>query len=215
MINKHVESISNVASNRTVYNNRLDKEVTAVRYLNCTKREAYRSFKGNKEIGFTSFCKYMDKIYKKPHRITDICKYCEYGLEVKKRLTALCKEQNYNQEEYDDKEDYKYCLNSKKMLEYFNNLEKTSKTVITIDYIKELFAIQFHRKIAKIQREAYNNMRNDLIQMNDTILIEIDFKQKIVIGSSPRQVSSEYYKHIQKPLLGRKIFYFLPKYNFK
>ena len=38
--------------------------------------------------------------------------------------------------------------------------------------------------------------------LENALLIDIDFKQKIVIGSSPRQISSEYFKNIQKSLLG-------------
>ncbi len=48
--------------------------------------------------------------------------------------------------------------------------------------------------------------------MQNKILIELDFKQKFVIGLSPRQVNEEYYKQVQRSCLGfvffSKIFFF-------
>ena len=38
-------------------------------------------------------------------------------------------------------------------------------------------------------------------------MIEVDFKQKIVIGLSPRQVSSEYYNQLSRSCLGFGIYY--------
>ena len=38
--------------------------------------------------------------------------------------------------------------------------------------------------------------------LRNKILIEMDFKQKIVIGRSPRQVNEEYYKQVQRTCLG-------------
>jgi hypothetical protein len=54
-------------------------------------------------------------------------------------------------------------------------------------------AIIFHKNISSIQRAAYNKHRTDLEGLKGKLLIEMDFKQKIIIGLSPRQVSSEYY----------------------
>lgn len=41
-------------------------------------------------------------------------------------------------------------------------------------------SIDFHYSIAKRQRDAYNLMKNDLEE--DYLLIEMDWKQKILIG---------------------------------
>ena len=38
--------------------------------------------------------------------------------------------------------------------------------------------------------------------LSDSLLIEIDYKQKIIIGMSPRQTSGEYYKQQQRNFLG-------------
>jgi hypothetical protein len=46
-------------------------------------------------------------------------------------------------------------------------------------------------------------MRKDINLLKKNILIEIDFKKKILIGTSPRQVNSEYYTQELKGLLGK------------
>ena len=94
------------------------------------------------------------------------------------------------------------------MLHFFKNIEKSHRTIETISQIEDIVAIQFHRKIAKIQRDANNKNKKDITTLQNSLLIEVDFKQKIVIGSSPRQVSTEYYNHynqIQKSFLGSYI----------
>ena len=77
--------------------------MVSVRYLNCTLTEAYRSYKDNNEICFSTFCKYMEKRYKKPHRLTDICRYYEHGLNLRKEILKHASELNYIQNVFDDK----------------------------------------------------------------------------------------------------------------
>ena len=179
--------------------------MVSVRYLNCTLTEAYRSYKDNNEICFSTFCKYMEKRYKKPHRLTDICRYYEHGLNLRKEILKHASELNYIQNVFDDKDDAKFGINTKNMLHFFKNIEKSHRTIETIVQIEDIVAIQFHRKIAKIQRDAYNKNKKDIRTLQNSLLIEVDFKQKIVIGSSPRQVSTEYYNQIQKSFLGNYI----------
>lgn len=62
-------------------------------------------------------------------------------------------------------------------------------------------AIFFHKKVAKAQRTAYKNHLT-VDNLRDKILIELDYKQKIKIGMSPRQVSSEYYNQKDRCCLG-------------
>ena len=49
---------------------------------------------------------------------------------------------------------------------------------------------------------AYNSMTDNVDLLRNKILIEVDYKQKIVIGMSPRQVSGEYYNQEQRSCLG-------------
>ena len=202
-LNEHLQNNSNVASNRVICTNpkQTESNTVSVRYLNSSLKESYRCFDGKNSLCFSSYCKYIEKIYKKPHRLTDICRYCEYGLQLKRDIIKHAKEYNYTQQIYSDKDDKKYDLNTADLLDFFKN-KKTQESNLTISRLNELIAIQFHRKIAKVQREAYNKMRINEKLLENALLIDIDFKQKIVIGSSPRQISSEYFKNIQKSLLG-------------
>jgi hypothetical protein len=79
---------------------------------------------------------------------------------------------------------------------------KYSKIKEFIEDLKDFEAILFHKHIASSQRNAYNNHRKTVNELKNKILIELDFKQKITIGLSPRQVSSEYYNQITRSCLG-------------
>ena len=59
--------------------------------------------------------------------------------------------------------------------------------------VKALEIIKFHENVARAQRQAYNRHRQDANELSNKILIEVDFKQKIVIGFGPRQMNTEYY----------------------
>lgn len=66
--------------------------------------------------------------------------------------------------------------------------------------------ILFHKNTAKAQRAAYkSHMSPEFLQ--NKILIELDFKQKIKIGLGPRQVSSEYYEQQERSCLGICFFF--------
>jgi hypothetical protein len=71
-----------------------------------------------------------------------------------------------------------------------------------IDELKDYEAILFHKNVAHCQRIAYNEQHKSVEDLFGKILIEVDFKQKIVIGMSPRQISSEYYDQTMRSCLG-------------
>ncbi len=71
--------------------------------------------------------------------------------------------------------------------------------------LKEIELLDNHRSIADRQRECYNDMKEKI--PSDYLLIELDFKQKIKIGLSPRQVGSEFYKQKLRYVLGFGIYY--------
>ena len=68
--------------------------------------------------------------------------------------------------------------------------------------------------MAFFQRKAYNEHRQIKDNLKNKLLIEFDFKQKIVIGMSPRQVNDEYYKQVQRTCLGKLIYFFIRHLNF-
>ena len=60
----------------------------------------------------------------------------------------------------------------------------------------------FHKNVAHCQRLAYNKHHKNIEFLRDKKMIEIDYKQKIAIGMSPRQVSAEYYNQVLRSCLG-------------
>ena len=74
-----------------------------------------------------------------------------------------------------------------------------------IHELKAYEAIMFHKNVAHCQRLAYNEQHKSVESLFGKILIEVDFKQKIVIGMSPRQISSEFYDQIMRSCLGNLI----------
>lgn len=116
-------------------------------------------------------------------------------------------------------------FDTKKIKEYLQDLEETAKQEITtgnvffwrdaLSKIQELndennqyATIEFHKNIAKSQRKAYNAHRTDVEGLRNKVLIEADFKQKITIGLSPRQINSEYYNQMSnsRSCLGNLFF---------
>ena len=198
LINEHLENSSSVASNRTIKDKSGEK--ISARYCEDTIKEAFKKFNNRilsrelncEKISFSSFYKYFGTEYKKPHRITDLCDYCEYGKKLKAELRLYAIQNGYNNDESVDLDI---------LLRNFEQNRNTHKDAI--NKINNLKEVDYHKKIANHQRNAYNTMRKDVNLLKDNILIEIDFKQKILIGTSPRQVNSEYYNQELRGLLGK------------
>jgi hypothetical protein len=65
----------------------------------------------------------------------------------------------------------------------------------------------FHKNLARCQRLAYNNHHTNVEFLKNKIMIVLDFKQKILIGMSPRQINSEYYNQKERSCLGNIFLY--------
>jgi hypothetical protein len=67
-----MKGISREASNRNVTvwskENPKKKQIKAARYANVSLTHAFHSFKYKNELNFSQFYKYIEPIYKKPHR---------------------------------------------------------------------------------------------------------------------------------------------------
>lgn len=208
-IDEHLENSSSVASNRTIKDNSGEK--ISARYCEDTIKEAFKKFYNRilsrelncEKISFSSFYKYVGKEYKKPHRITDLCDYCEYGKKLRAELKLYAIQNGLNVDE---------SVELDILLRNFEQNRNAHKEAI--NKINNLKEIVYHKKIANHQRNAYNTMRKDVNLLKDNILIEIDFKQKILIGTSPRQVNSEYYNQELRGLLGKKNFIFSNEFIF-
>ena len=71
-----------------------------------------------------------------------------------------------------------------------------------INEIEDYRSILFHKNIANSQCLAYASQIKNTELLKNKILIELDFKQKFVIGLSPRQVSHEFYNQTMRSCLG-------------
>ena len=65
--------------------------------------------------------------------------------------------------------------------------------------------LDYHYSIATLQRKSYVESKNNI--KDGQIFIEMDFKQKIRIGMSPRQINSEYFKQQLRFVLGIGLYY--------
>ena len=65
--------------------------------------------------------------------------------------------------------------------------------------------LNWHHSIATRQKASYKYMKENLPV--EYLFFELDYKQKITIGMSPRQISKEFYKQQQRSILGFGIYY--------
>jgi hypothetical protein len=75
--------------------------------------------------------------------------------------------------------------------------------LILTDSLKTIQVFKISLNAAYFQLQAFNDQHKIKEKLRNKILLEIDFKQKIVIGLSPRQVNEEYYKQVQRICLGK------------
>jgi hypothetical protein len=140
---------------------------------------------------------------------------------LKKKINKFVQDENYEFKDNDDIEliekyffEKAQTLNTEILmtqeLEIRENLELTYDNYkMIVQEINDYQTILFHQNIAKSQRTAYNNYLKNSKELKNKILIEIDFKQKFLIGMSPRQVSREFYNQIFRSCLGSLKFFYI------
>jgi nucleotidyltransferase/DNA polymerase involved in DNA repair len=132
---------------------------------------------------------------------------------LKKKIGKVLKDDLFeNDQNYDyDKIIDIYEQKKLKIRNEISSAEKTKQQDLQSSYdkykclvqdIKDYQQILFHENVARAQRIAYKNDHESVQQLKETLLIELDFKQKIVIGMSPRQVNKEYYQQQIRSCLG-------------
>ena len=202
---------SSPASNRTIRDktekksSKKTKRISVrlpIRYLSDNKTELYKQFYENNtnlianqnlKMCKTTFNKYLNEtqIYKKPHRLTDLCDYCEFGLKLKKELSSIliADQQEQMAENFDINEILNYYKMRNLELEMTQRddanemiTEQSENIKSCIKKINEFKVIKTHKYVAKTQREAYTSQTNNSELLLNSVLIDIDFKQKILIG---------------------------------
>jgi len=109
-------------------------------------------------------------------------KRCEKGKKLKKEII------NYRigVREYDYSSNIDF--DSQQILDFYQSAERLEDSNEIISKIKDFQEIEYHQSISKRQRNVYNNQRKDSNLLNENILIEFDFKEKIIVGIGPREV---------------------------
>ena len=120
---------------------------------------------------------------------------------MKKKIGKVLKDDLFeNDQNYDyDKIIDIYEQKKLKIRNEISSAEKTKQQDLQSSYDQQIL---FHENVARAQRIAYKNDHESIQQLKETLLIELDFKQKIVIGMSPRQVNKEYYQQQIRSCLG-------------
>lgn len=153
------------------------------------------------------------------YRLTDLCEYCEELKQLKRKIDVTLSEENYEiGENYQIEkmvEDFSVKLDTINQqltvtqdLAVRNQLNSNyNKYKEIIDDLEDYDCLWFHKNISRCQRLAYNKYRKNVDDiLRNKVMIEIDFKQKIVIGLSPRQINNEYYNQKIRSCLGKFIY---------
>ncbi|RNA44352.1 hypothetical protein BpHYR1_010334 [Brachionus plicatilis] len=148
----------------------------------------------NKCILYSYFVKYAEK------KISDLCDYCEKNKELKKKLYKFALENGY-----EGVEDFL-------LIKEFLTINKSRNDLTELmNMFTKIESINLHFEISKRQSEAYNSMCLNLDE--DNIFIEMDWKQKIMVGLylvfrlSPRQPSNEYRNQLSRTVFGFGVYY--------
>jgi len=130
-----------------------------------------------------------------------LCDYCEWAKKTKNNIKAFFESLSYDiGENLGPNELINYLMIKKNEI----NSTSISREINTmIDTLRKFSIVLEHRKAADNQREAYNLQRKNKEAIRQQILIEVDYKQKIIIGLSPRQINKEYYNQEVRTCLGK------------
>ena len=227
-IKEYLKLNSTVGSNRLVKSKPLPKALSSTiqqpnllttRYLNDTKAALYKKFPFRNHISKSSFYRYIKAAnqFKKPHRLTDLCDYCEWAKKTSRNFNEIMQTENYSSGDTFNPTHFKDFMKERiihyqevangglptttaRLNQAQDRVEAYTKLLPEIDSYKD---VMFHKFIANSQREAYNSQRKDVEILRQHIIIEADYKQKILIGMGPRQPNKEYYEQTLRNCLGR------------
>jgi hypothetical protein len=106
---------------------------------------------------------------------------CEHGKNLKKELIAIINQSNYDLPS-------NISFDSKKILEFLEKPSSIDRSA-AIAKLKDYQEVEYHRSVSVTQRESYNKDCKDKELLSRKVLIELDFKEKIIVGIGPREVT--------------------------
>ncbi len=139
-----------------------------------------------------------------------MCEYCEQAKTLKKEIDRNIKEFNFIVGEtlvIGDLKKFHFnaAVEIKSQLSYSSEESKLlyDKHKSSLEILNDYEQILFHQNVNKLQRACYNENHKSIHTMTNKVLIELDYKQRIKIGMSPRQVGQEYYEQESRSCLGK------------
>ena len=72
---------------------------------------------------------------------------------------------------------------SEKILEFLQDPLRILHSSDIISKVKDFQEVEYHRFVAEIQRTSYKKDCDDYVSLCCKILIEFDFKEKIIVGT--------------------------------
>ena len=127
-------------------------------------------------------------------------KRCEYGAALKKEIVDLLRVSSYDLNSTES-------FDTVEILKFFEDSSRKEQSFQTISKVKDYQEIEYHRHVARMQRESYNTDCRDFTLLSKKILIEFDYKEKLIVGICPREIGSDFYNRKQVSLLGFGIYY--------
>ncbi len=88
-----------------------------------------------------------------------------------------------------------------------SNFFEEKNEMTGIQMIKDYSEIMFHKKSAKTQKESFDTIRKNKAVLENALVIVFDWKQKIGIGMSERQVNLDYRKQSLRACCGFEVYY--------
>ena len=101
-------------------------------------------------------------------------------------LTIEARKENIKSFKYTSCDEF----DSQQLLKYFEDPIRNEQSKEIITMIKDYMEVEFHRSVARRQRNIYNEQTNDAILLSKKILIEFDFKMKIKVPIGPKEVEN-------------------------
>ena len=112
------------------------------------------------------------------------CEYCDSFRRLRTKISKVIDKFGYSSTETFDADKLLrfFVLNYNKAIEE-NNREIQREIKAIHEDLKTIKILSHHKMVATCQRIAYNSQKTDKVLLKDNILIELDYKQKIIVNS--------------------------------
>ena len=158
-----------------------------------SKKELYRELPAQHRVSYSTFAKLQPFNVRRAKRKTDMCEICQKGEEATQLLKEAAEREPKRVRLDDPAATTATATAAAAAPDTSNNsnLEAARENV-------RLYHV--HQQVARFQREHYVNSRNQL--KVGEVLIVMDFKENLKLGSGPVEVGQDFYQKTQVSCLG-------------